>query len=143
MANFKTYAVPERRARSASFTMHQPGYFSKLYVTQTLGRLASRFACMIGRCTTTDKFFEVLLNMARKGDQKDDVPYMHLYMSFAYMPQIDSLAGSSCLVHPEPVPNPPAFKEFDGLTATMDMTKIRNLTDIIKEVDYWNPSGLR
>ena len=135
--------MTERRARSTSFTMHQPRLFSILYATQTLGRIASRVACLIGRCTTTDKFFEVLVNMAKKGDLEDDVPYMHLYMSFAYMPKIDSLAGSSCLVHSEPVAYPPAFRDFDDLTATLDMMKVRNMTDLIKEIDYWNPVGQR
>jgi hypothetical protein len=123
--------------------MHQPKYFSKLYITQTLGKLANRFACMIGRCTTTDKFFEVLVNMARKGDREDDVPYMHLYMSFALMPQVDWLAGSSCVVHSEPVANPPAFKEFDVLTPTKGGNKVQNLTNLMAEIDYWNPAGLR
>lgn len=81
--------------------------------------------------------------MARKGDREDDVPYMHLYMSFAYMPTIDSLSGSSCMVHPEPVANPPAFKEFDGLTPTIDGRKVRNLTDLMAEIDYWNALGKR
>jgi hypothetical protein len=84
-----------------------------------------------------------MVNMARKGDQKDDVPYLHLYMSFAYFPQFDSLAGSSCVVHSEPVANPPAFSELDTLKATVDMTKVRNLTELMKDIDYWNPSGLR
>lgn len=123
--------------------MHQPSYFSKLYVTQALGRLASQFACFIGRCTTTDKFFEIMVNMAKKGDQENDVPYMHLYMSVAYLPQIDSLLGGSCLVHSEPVAYPPAFSEFDNLTATRDMMKTRSMTNLMKEIDDWNPAGLR
>lgn len=135
--------ILERRARSASFALHQPKYFSKLYVTQTLGRLANLLACVVGRCTTTDEFLEVLVNMARKGEKEEDVPYMHLYMTFAYLPQFDFLAGGSCMVHSEPVANPPAFEEFNVLTPTTDGRKVRNLTDLIPEIDYWNPPGRR
>jgi hypothetical protein len=123
--------------------MHQPSFFSKLYVTQTLGRMAARVICAIGRCTTTDQFFEVLVRMARKGENAEDVPYMHIYMSFAYLHWLDMLVGSSCMIHSEPVANPPAFKDFAALTAACDRRAIRNLTSIMADIDYYNPSGLR
>ena len=90
-------------------------------------------------CTTTDKFIDTFVTMATKGEA--DVPYMHLYMSFAYMPTIDFLAGSSCMVHFEPIANPPAFADFESLKSVQDGRKVRNLTDLVEEIDYWSKPG--
>lgn len=131
----------ERRARFKNLHVQSPPLFSLLTVTQTLGRLGARLACVFGKCTTTYKFMQVMVDMATKGEAHD--PYMHLYMSVAYMPKIDLLAGGSCLVHTEPVANPPAFEEMATLKAVSDATKVRNLTDLMVEIDYWNVPNLR
>jgi hypothetical protein len=94
---------------------------------------------LLGKCTTTHKFIDTFVTMATKGEA--DVPYMHLYMSFAYMSPIDLLAGGSCMVHTEPVANPPAFADFESLTSVQDQRKVRNLTDLMEEIDYWNQPG--
>jgi hypothetical protein len=133
--------MSERLARFKHLDLRRPPLFSLLTLTQMLGRLGGRLACLFGKCTSVSKFFEVMVTMATKGEA--DVPYMHLYMSFAYMPKIDLLAGSSCLVHTEAVANPPAFAEFESLTPANDGTKVRNLTELMVEIDYWNTPGLR
>ena len=73
--------------------------------------------------------------MARKGEQEEDIPYMHLYISFAYMPRYDWLGGSSCMIHSEPIANPPEFKDFETLTPAIDGRSIRNLTHLMAEID--------
>jgi hypothetical protein len=126
--------VLDKIAQSPSIAKYQPKYFSKLYATETIGRFASRIACAIGRCTTTEKFIDAFVKMARKGEHEDDIPYMGIYASFAYMPQFDWLGGSVCMVHHEPINNPPAFKDFDAVAATKG-GKIRNLTNLMAEID--------
>jgi hypothetical protein len=133
--------LAERRAQFKHFDAQRPPLFSLLTLTQALGRFGARLACVFGKCTTTYKFFEVMVDMATKGEA--DVPYMHLYMSVAYMTKIDLMAGGACLVHTEPVANPPAFAEFESLKAVSYATKVRNLTDLMVEIDYWNTPGLR
>jgi len=60
---------------------------------------------------------------------------VHVYVSFAYFPKFDWLGGSSCMVHSEPVPNPPAFRELVALQPVMNAGKVRNLTEVMAEID--------
>ena len=127
--------MSEKLAPVTAVTKRSPSYPLKLYLTEMVGRLGVRIACFVGRCTTTDKFFEAVVKMARKGEQEEDIPYMHLYATFAYMPQFDFLGGATCMIHSKPNAHPPEFKDFEAVKPAVDGGKIRNLTHLMAEID--------
>lgn len=94
--------------------------------------------CLVGRCTTVPEFLEVLVQMATKEE-----PFLHLFMSFGYLPREGVLIGCSCVVHSQPVVDPPEFKEFKTINHAWSDMKIDNLTSIGRDLTAWNVPGGR
>jgi len=75
-------------------------------------------------------------------DQTD--PYLQFYMAICSWPRLDVIGASVLQVHSKPIENPPAFKDLQDLGPAIYATaKIRNLTDIVKEIDQYNVIGYR
>jgi len=80
--------------------------------------------------------------MIRK--EKHDDSYLQYYIALCYWPKWDVLGASMLQVHSEPVANPPAFKDLETLGAPVySSAGVRNLTDVVRELDGYNVAGYR
>lgn len=112
--------------------------FSLMSLKRIAANAVVKAFCLAGRCTTIPEFLEVLVKMATK-----EKPFLHLYMSFGYLPRAGVLMGSSCVVHSQPVVNPPEFQELGTINYAYSSVKVDNLTSIGRDVTAWNVPGGR
>jgi hypothetical protein len=117
-----------------------PFSWTPKYFLQKAGSGLLKAVCKLGYCITTEKLLKIFeeVVVAEQGD-----PYAQLYMSFAYVAQLNVFIAGGALVYSKPEPNPEVFKGFIDAKSVYSKLRIANFTEIHEEVDTWNFIGYR
>jgi FAD/FMN-containing dehydrogenase len=136
------HAFSDTRARAEALGATDTFSFSSKLPMHLFGRTAEKLACAVGRCTTLQRYVEVIDLMGKKGDSEED-QYLGLYVSVAYMADLDVFLGCSNLVHSKTEDDPAAFKEFLNMKTLYNPIGNNNMTKMLAMVDKWQPLGKR
>lgn len=135
--------MSDTHARRSALGITEPFALSSSWLRENISRYVQKLLCAFGYGNTALTFLQATEGIAAESRGAD--PYSQLYMSYAYLPKLELLLGTSFLAHSKPVEHPPSFAAIKAMKPTpfSSTNRIANMSVLAKEINSWNRLGKR
>jgi hypothetical protein len=128
-------------SRRQALGITRPFAPSIFWVTQALGRVGIRLACLVGYCNEFATFVQATEHVAAERTGAD--PYSQLYMSVGCLPAYDVCLGTAFLTNSKAEVDPPSFADVKALKYVHNSNRVTNLTTLVNEITAFNSYDFR
>ncbi|OKL57497.1 hypothetical protein UA08_06895 [Talaromyces atroroseus] len=131
-------ALSDLASRQSALNLREPFDWTLRSASNNMGRVLRQGLCFIGKCVHSRDFINHFVRMAEQPDTN-----AHMYTFFAWFPQLRMMGAGGSHAYLAPVAEPPAFENMTSMNTFFSTTKLRTLTDLVKELDAFTLSGYR